>query len=255
MCRDIWLIFCREMTHRLRYPVFLIMGLAQPLLYMFFFGPLLTKYVDYTPGFPPGSIWTIFAPALMLQMVLIGSTLVGVGLISEHRSGVLERFRVSPIMPGVLLLGKVGAVMVNVLIQSSLIVLLCHVVFDVDPPWYGLTCCMLIVATLSVTLSALSYALALRLKNAEGLTALLNALLLPLLLLSGTLLPITAELAPGWLYWMSRIDPVAYVMEAARASFRGDFGSPSLFAGVAILVAMATASLWFGMHTFRHKFD
>jgi ABC-2 type transport system permease protein len=60
-----------------------------------------------------------------------------------------------------------------------------------------------------VAIASCSYALALRLKSEETVPAVLNALLLPLFLLSGTLLPITTALAPNWLWRLSRLNPVA----------------------------------------------
>ena len=50
--RDTWLIFERSMTLTLRNPVWLIMGLMQPILYLLLFGPLL-KNIASMPGFPP----------------------------------------------------------------------------------------------------------------------------------------------------------------------------------------------------------
>jgi ABC-2 type transport system permease protein len=251
LLREAGLIFLREMSHRMRYPVFVVLGLVQPLLYLFFFGPLLTKFVTYTPGFPPGTTWFIFAPSLMLQMVLIGSTMVGSSFLAEYRSGVFERFRVTPIGPYSLLLGKVAAVVTIVLVQSIVIVLLCHVVFDVDPPWYGLALCLVLVGLLSAALASLSYAVALRVKNEEGVGALLNSLLLPMLLLSGTL--ITAGLAPAWLYRLSRLNPVSYVMEAARAAFRGDLGAGSLQVGSLVLVLMTALAVFYAARVFRRE--
>ncbi|MGW7047826.1 ABC transporter permease [Streptomyces avermitilis] len=251
--RDIWLVFRREISQRYRQPTWLVMGLAQPVLYMFFFGPLVQEFVAYTPGFPPGGTWMVFAPALMVQMVIIGSSFVGLSLLAEYRSGVLERFRVTPMSPAALLLGKVLTVAVNVLIQSAVIVLVCHLVFRVNPPIYGMALCMLMIACLSIAIASCSYALALRLKSEEGLPAALNAILLPLFLLSGTLLPITPKLAPSWLWHLSRFNPVAHVMDASRASFRGDFSSHSLFTGSLALVAMTALSLLWAVRSFAKQ--
>lgn len=250
MLRDIWLVCGRELAQRFRQPVWLVMGLAQPLLFMFFFGPLLSRYVRYTPGFPPGGTWMIFAPALVMMMVLTGSTSAGFALLAEHGSGVLDRLRVVPISPVALLLGKVAAVSANVLAQSILIVMACRVVFGANPSVAGLFVALLIAVLLSATIACCSYGLALRIKNQEALVVTLNAALLPLMLLSGTYLPITTELAPPWLYRLSRVDPIAQVMDATRASFRGDFSIGALFPGVAVLLAIAAASLWFGLRTF-----
>jgi ABC-2 type transport system permease protein len=254
MLHDVWLIFCREMRHRYRQPIWLLTGIAQPILYLFFFGPLLTKFVAYTPGFPPGGTWMIFAPALMVQMVIVGSSFVGLSLLAEHRSGVLARFGVTPMRASALLAGKVLTVAVNVLVQAAVVALLCVLVFHVRPPITGMTLCLLIVVFLSAAVASASYALALRLKDEEKVPIVLNALMLPMFLLSGTLLPITAKLAPRWLWTLSRINPIAYVMDADRASFRGDFSAHGLLPGSTILIVMASLSFWWAVRTFtRHN--
>lgn len=253
MLRDIGLVFGREVAQRTRQPAWLVMSLAQPLLFMFFFGPLLTKFVEYTPGFPPGDTWLIFAPALMIQMVLVGSSMVGIGLLAEYRSGVLERLRVTPMRPVSVLLGKVLTIAVSVLVQAALIVLVCHLAFGVDPPPVGLALSLLIVGLLSSALASLSYGIALWIKSEEGVPTFLNAMLMPMLLLSGTFLPITAELAPSWLYELSRFNPVAHVMDADRASFRGDFSTYSLLPGVISLVALVILALSFATWSFTRE--
>ena len=45
MLRDTWLIFRREMTAALRNPTWVLIGIMQPLLYLFLFGPLMVKAV------------------------------------------------------------------------------------------------------------------------------------------------------------------------------------------------------------------
>ncbi|MEU4097194.1 ABC transporter permease [Streptomyces sp. NPDC026673] len=251
--RDVWLVFRREMIHRYRQPTWLVMGLAQPILYMFFFGPLVQKFVTYTPGFPPGGLWMVFAPALMVQMVIIGSSFVGMNLLSEYRAGVFERFRVTPMRPAALLLGKVLTVAVNVMVQAGVIVLICCLVFGMRPPAAGVALCMLMITSLSMAIASLSYALALRIKSEQQLPAVLNAMLMPLFLLSGTLLPITPALAPNWLWELSRVNPVAHVMDASRAGFRGDFSAHSLLSGSIALAAMTLLSFWWAVRTFARQ--
>ena len=46
-------IFSRAMRLSLRNPMWVIIGLIQPILYLVLFGPLL-KPVAQPPGFPPG---------------------------------------------------------------------------------------------------------------------------------------------------------------------------------------------------------
>ncbi|MFI6779846.1 ABC transporter permease [Micromonospora sp. NPDC050276] len=248
--RDVLSILRREMSHRLREPVWVIMQLGQPILFMFFFGPILKQFVVHTPGFPPGTAWTIFTPALMLQMVLIGASTVGVAFLAEYRSGTFERFRVTPMRPSSLLLGKVLCVTLSVLVQSSVLVLICQLFFGLDTTVPGMLASFGMVALLSVALSSFSYGLTLRIPSEQALPAALNAMLLPLILLSGTLLPITAELAPAWLYRLSLLNPVAHVMTATRAFFRGDFSVEATWSGVVSVVVMSVGALCFGIRTF-----
>ena len=51
--RETWIVFARAMRLSLRNPVWVVIGLTQPLLYLALFGPLL-KPVTATPGLPPG---------------------------------------------------------------------------------------------------------------------------------------------------------------------------------------------------------
>ena len=59
--RDTWLIFERSLTLSLRNPVWVIMGIIQPILYLLLFGPLLNN-IAKMPGFPPGGAFNVFVP-------------------------------------------------------------------------------------------------------------------------------------------------------------------------------------------------
>ena len=103
--RDTWLIFERSMTLTLRNPVWLIMGLMQPILYLLRFGPLL-KNIASMPGFPPGGAFNVFVPGILVMTALFSSAFVGFGLCDELREGVVERMRVTPMSRVAMLLGR-----------------------------------------------------------------------------------------------------------------------------------------------------
>jgi ABC-2 type transport system permease protein len=250
LLRQTYLVFSREISHRVRQPTWMALGLLQPLLFMYFFGPLLKRYVAYTPGFPPGTMWQIFAPALMLQMVLVGTSTVGLNLLVESRSGVLERFRVTPLKPAALLLGKVACVTTYTLVQSILILVLCHFSFALRAPILGVLAALAFTAALAVVLSSCSYALALWINNEETVPVVVNVSLMPLLLLSGTFLPITKELAPQWLFELSQFNPAAHVMTASRQVFIGDFDNPGVLVGLAWATASGVLAITWAVRVF-----
>jgi ABC-2 type transport system permease protein len=97
----------------------------------------------------------------------------------------------------------------------------------------------------------LSYAAALSLKAEDALAQLLNTVSVPVLLLSGILLPMT--LAPRWLYVLSRFDPFSYVVDGARAAFREDFSSGALAIGLVAAALLAVTGLVVATRTFHRE--
>ncbi|WP_236789378.1 ABC transporter permease [Amycolatopsis sp. GM8] len=251
--RETWLIFRRDMTLSLRNPAWIMIGIMQPVLYLVLFGPLMEKVVNNTPGFPPGSSWTILTPALIIQLALFSSSFAGFSILMEYRSGLLERLRVTPASRIGLLMGKVLNNAVQAVVQAILIIVLAYLVFGLDAPIGGILLSLVIVALTAITLASASYAVALTIKSEQAFPALLNAVLMPVLLLSGILLPITSILAPNWLYTISRINPFTHVVDSERATFRGDFTFGGLYLGVLVVLVMAILAVWWGARTFQRE--
>lgn len=250
MLRDTGLVFARAMRQLLRNPVWVFFGLAQPVLYLALFGPLLIKVTESTPGFPPGDAWQIFVPALLVQMGMFGGLFVGFGLIAEYRAGVIERMRVTPASRTALLLGRVLRDGVVTLAQAVLMVLIA-LLFGLRVPWQGAALGLAIMVVLGMALSSTSYAVALLVKSEDAFAPLLNAFVLPIILLSGILLPM--QLAPRWLYELSRINPFSHVVDAERAAFLGSFSSrPVLVGGLVTLGLVVLAAAW-GTRTFQRE--
>ena len=65
----------------------------------------------------------------------------------------------------------------------------------------------------------------------------LNLVLVPVLLLSGILLPM--KMAPGWLLTLSRFNPLAHVVDAIRDAFLGRYFTLNVAGGVLAVAALA----------------
>jgi ABC-2 type transport system permease protein len=248
--RETWIVFHRAMRLSLRNPVWVVIGLTQPVLYLALFGPLLKKVVESTPGLPAGSAWQIFVPGLMVQLGIFGAAFVGFGLIAEYRAGVIERMRVTPAHRLALLLGRVARDVVVIVVQGSALALVA-VPFGLRAPVGGVLLALLVVALLGAAFSSLSYTAALRLKSEDALAPLLNGVSIPVLLLSGILLPMT--LAPVWLRTLSDVNPLKHVVDAVRAFFRGDLALRSVGWGLVAAVGLVVVGLLLGAQTFRKE--
>jgi ABC-2 type transport system permease protein len=248
--RETWIVFLRAGRLGLREPVWLFIALGQPILYLALFGPLLEKVVQATPDLPPGDAWQVFVPGLLVQLGLFGTAFVGFGLIAEMRAGVIERMRVTPASRTALLLGRVLRDVVVLLVQGTLLVLV-SIPLGLRAPVVGVVLTLAVIALLGAAFASVSYALALTLKSEDAFAPLLNAVVLPVLLLSGILLPMT--LAPGWLQAVSDVNPLKHVVEGTRAFFEGDYGSGTAWWGAGLTVAMGVLGWWFGVRRFRQE--
>jgi ABC-2 type transport system permease protein len=248
--RDTWIIFSRSMMLSLRNPIWVFLGLAQPVLYLVLFGPLLKSVVGNTPGLPPGDAWQIFVPGLLVQLGIFGAAFVGFGLISEYRAGVIERQRVSPASRSALLAGRVMRDVVVLLIQAVLLTVVA-IPFGLRAPFWGVVLAVIVVAGLGAAFASLSYAAALRLKSEDALAPLFNGLAVPVLLLSGILLPMS--LAPTWLRYVSDVNPLKHVVDGIRVFFRGDITSMTGAWGLIATVGLVVVGVAFGTRTFQRE--
>jgi ABC-2 type transport system permease protein len=245
--RDIWLVYLRYMGLLLRNPAWIVIGVLQPLLYLVLFAPLL-KSIAAMPGFPPGGAYNVFVPGLLIQLGLFGAAGVGFSLIAELRFGVVERMRVTPVSRLALLLGRALRDIFTILVQALILVLL-SLPFGLSIHPLGMLVILALLALIGLLFASISYALALWLKSEDSFAPLMFTSTLPLLLLSGVLLPLT--LAPAWLRAIAAINPLSYAVDAARAIFNDNLADVSVIKGVAIMAVLAVLAVAIAARSFN----
>jgi len=159
LLRGIQLMFIRNMRQTLRSPIFVFVSLFQPLLYLFLFMPLLNG-LGGVPGLPAGKTVQIFIPGLLVMMALFGSAFVGFNLIDDIRSGVIERFLVTPVNRSAILLGRVLRDAVVLLTQCVLITLVA-IPLGLSVNVGGFLLSLVLYAMVSITMASMSYSFAL----------------------------------------------------------------------------------------------
>jgi len=244
--RDTWLIYQRSLMLTLRNPIWVFVGLTQPIAFLLLFGPLL-KGIAVAGGGSGDNAYNLFVPGLLVQLALFGTMFVGFGLIAELRAGVVERMRVTPISRGSMLLGRTLRDITVLVVQAFLLIAL-SIPFGLTIDPASLVVVLVLVALIGLALAPISYALGLALKTEDALAPLLNFVSLPLLLLSGILLPMA--LAPGWLQSIASLNPLSHAVDAARALFNGQFTDPVVVTGVALMGVLAVLAVWVGSRAF-----
>lgn len=244
--KDTWIVFSRAMRLSLQNPLWVIIGISQPILYLSLFGPLL-QAIAGAPGFPPGDAWQIFVPGLLVQLGIFGGSFVGFGIIAEWRAGVIERMLVSPASRTALITGRVLRDVVVLLVQGIILVT-CATFFGLSVPILAIVLGLVIVSVLSAAFAFLSYATALAVKSEDAFAPIVNTFALPVLLLSGILLPMS--LAPGWLQILSDFNPFKHVVTAVRAIFRSEIFTADVGLGVAIAIVLVLVATYIGTRSF-----
>ncbi|MDX8153008.1 ABC transporter permease [Patulibacter brassicae] len=109
---------------------------------------------------------------------------------------------------------------------------------------------LVLVAGFGVGLGALSYALALAVRDQQELFWVVQqTFLFPLMLLSGMLLPL--DDAPSWLRVLSAANPLTYLVDAERDLFAGQVGTGAVAGGLVATVVVATVGLAVGVRRIR----
>jgi len=238
LVRDTWLVFVRQMALVLRNPVWLIVGVMQPLYFLLLFGPLLKG----VPNLPGGNAYQFFVPGLLVQLAMFGTMFVGFALIAELRAGIIERMRVTPVSRLALLLGRSGRDIVTLLAQAAIMTAL-SLPFGLRVRIGDLLLAFAMLGLIALMLSAISYALALKLRSEDALAPLINAVSMPVLLLSGILLPM--QFGPAWLRTLAKWNPFSWAADGARALFNGHPGDPHVWKALVILGALTVvAAIW-----------
>ncbi|GAA3818323.1 ABC transporter permease [Nocardioides panacisoli] len=243
--RESFIVFNRQLRMNLRNPAWVIIGMLQPVLYLLLFGPLLKPLVEQLGG----NAYTWFVPGMLVQLGIFGAFFAGFSLIGEWREGVIEAERVTPAHRSALLAGRLLRDLLQLFVQAVILVAL-GLVLGMDASAPGIALGVLLTLLLGGSCAAASNALALTTKSEDVMAPVINVVMMPVLLLSGILLPMS--LGAGWLERLSDFMPIKHVVDAVRSSFFGDFDTSMLW-GVGWTVALFALAVWWGTAVFQKE--
>ena len=247
--RDCSVVFRRQIRMNLRNPAWVLIGILQPVLYLLLFGPLLKPLVGQF-GIGTDNAYTFLVPGLLVQLGMFGAFFAGFSLIGEWREGVIEAERVTPAARSALLVGRLWRDLLQLLVQALILVGLGYVI-GMRGSLGGVALGVLITLLVGGACAAASNALALVSKSEDVMAPVVNIVMMPVLLLSGILLPMT--IGAAWLQRVSDFMPFRYIVDAARSSFTGDFGGGEVVWGTGWAVLLFALAMWWGSSVFRKE--
>jgi ABC-2 type transport system permease protein len=208
------------------------------------FGPTLMQNI-----FGVTDYFSYMAIGMISFIVMFTTMFSGMSIVWDRRLGFLNKVLSTPVSRGTILFSKVLNASLRAMFQATIILILA-VIFglQVSSTFSVVNILGLYAAVflLSVGLSSVFLAVALRSTRWETQMAIVNLINLPLMFASNTFFPISQM--PEWIQAIARVNPISYLTDANRqltvlpldvSSLMVDFAFLGVFAAVFSVIGIA----------------
>jgi ABC-2 type transport system permease protein len=240
----IYILWLRELRRYVRSRAQIVASLGQPVMYLvalgFGLGPVFQKAGQ-------GSYLQFIAPGVIAMTILFSSVFSGMGLLWDRQFGFLKETMVAPVPRVQVMLGRVLGTATVAVLQGLLVVLVCFIAGFRAVNIKMIPLALLFMLLTASVFAAVGTAIGSVLQNMQGFQLIMNFLVMPLFFLSGALFPLNS--LPKVLGVMTSLDPLAYGVDALRASLAGmsHFG---MIADLAVLVSVGAVMLFVSSYLF-----
>lgn len=244
-----WYMTQRQLVAIMRQPIFLVISLIQPVIWLFLFGNLFRKVVELG-GFGTTSYLDYLVPGIVVMSALGSSMWAGMGTLEEIERGTLNRFLTTPVSRSALMNANVVQNGISTAVQSVVIVLL-GLLGGADYPGGpgGLLVLVTAAILLGTVFGALSNALGMLVRQRESIIGINTFLLLPLTFLSSAFMA-PAQM-PSWMARIADFNPVNWAMTAGRSAMAVDPDRSVVLTRGGALLLLAVVAVWLSTRTFR----
>ena len=252
---DIYWVFWREMKKFFQNKARISMAVIQPLVWLVLMGNAmtgLTRNPMAAKMLGTGNYLEFMTPGIMIMTSLFGGVFGGNSIIWDRRLGFLNKMFTSPIYRGAIPLGKLLAIGVQAMIQSSLIIIIAFslgVRFKTGIP--GIISLLLISSLFGMIMGSISLAIATVITSMETLFAVTNFLTMPLIFTSNAMFPISAM--PVWLRWIAGINPLTYAVHTMRTIVMIGWDWQNIIPGLLILITIAIITIAISVRMFHRS--
>jgi len=235
----------RIFLHELRAQQLLFWRNREAAFFSFLFPILLLVLIGSVYGDEP--IEGVSAPTFLL-IGLLGYGVsanafaaLAITLVIRREAGLLKRVRGTPLGPGTYLAAVIGSTVVVIALEVVSQLFLGVYLLDADWPERPLYF-VFAIGLGAAAFAALGIAVTTAVRTAEGSSAVVNAIYLPMAFISGVFF--STEEMPAFLQAISEVLPLTYFVDLIRASFvEGESFEPSAIAAVVVwgLVGLVVA--------------
>jgi ABC-2 type transport system permease protein len=169
-------------------------------------------------------------------------------LVIRRESGVLKRLRATPLPPETYVAAVLSSIILVFFVEAAILIALGRVAFDVPLPGSMLSL-ILVLLVGAASFAALGVGLTALIRSAEGSSAVVNALYLPLSFISGAFF--SEDTFPQVLQTLAAILPLSHLISLARDVMVYDDTVWDHLDDVAVVAAWGVVGLVFAIRGFR----
>jgi ABC-2 type transport system permease protein len=208
-----------------------------------------TEFGSATVGSDHAERSTYYVPAVSALAVLVACfASLAVSITAQRESGVLKRRRVAPVPASALVAGRVLAALVASLAAVAAVGAIGRVAYGVDLPVAAVPALAVTALVGSVAFASLAYALSSAIRSTDAAQPIVQAITLPLYVVSGVFVP-EVDL-PSWLRELGMVFPLERLADGLHHAY--DPGLRSLAWGdLGVLVVWAAAGLAIALRRFK----
>ena len=201
----------RELVRFYRQKARVVGVIASPLLFWLVLGSGFAN--SFRAAGSNGHYLGYFFPGSGAMIVLFTSIFSMMSLIQDRNEGFLLSVLAAPVSRSAIVLGKVLGGATLAAIQGFVFLIFAPLV-GVHAGLSAILLAMLVITMLSFELTALGFTIAWPLDSPQAFHAIVNLILIPLWMLSGSLFP--ASGASPWMHLLMRLNPLTYGVDALR---------------------------------------
>ncbi|MFN8193930.1 MAG: ABC transporter permease [Nocardioidaceae bacterium] len=238
----------RSVLALLRQPVFLVLTLVQPMVWLLLFGQLFESVVAI-PGFAQDVTYLEFlTPGVVAMTALFSAAWAGTVYIDDMERGVMDRLLASPVSRSAMMNGTLAYQSLTSVVQTA-IVLGVGFVAGARFAWSGVVVTAVAAVLLTVVFAALSNAVALLVRQQEALIGISQFTALPLTFVSSAVMD--PRLAPHWMQVAADLNPLDWAVVASRETLLGSPDWGAVWPRLAALAALAAVMAALATRAFR----
>jgi ABC-2 type transport system permease protein/oleandomycin transport system permease protein len=234
LVRDTYAVTQRNLIAYRRVPQLLVFSTIQPVVFVLMFRYVFGGAIQIPGGIP---YVDFLMPGIFLQSVVFGSLATAIGLATDMKSGLMERFHALPMSRSAVLTGRTLADLSRNLFVVVLMMVVGFLVgWRVHTNLLGLIAAGLIVLLFGYAMSWIFATVGLAVGDPETAQAAAFPVLAPLVFASSAF--VSPETMPGWLQAWAQNQPVSATASAVRALTIGGPTTTALLEAVAWCVGI-----------------